>query len=271
MDSRLKMKICSVCKKTKQKSEFYARKASWDGLAPKCKDCDRLKKQDYVSRNLEKVRKTKKEWVEKNRDRVAKTKKDWAENNKEKSRISKKKYADNNKDKIKESRDKNKEKNKERARKNYEKRKHIISARNQQEPFRTIRNLKNKEWQKANKEVRKEQAKVRHATKMATNHLYKLRVKISKLIGISIRSKGWTKKSTTFQILGCTYEEFKVWIEDQFVEGMSWGNHGEWHLDHIVPVSYARNEEELLRLNRFDNFQPLWWLDNIKKGNRYIG
>jgi hypothetical protein len=71
--------------------------------------------------------------------------------------------------------------------------------------------------------------------------------------------------------LGCSYDEFKVHIEKQFLEGMTWANHGKWHLDHIIPVSYGLNESEVIALNHYTNFQPLWATDNMSKGNRYIG
>ncbi len=51
---------------------------------------------------------------------------------------------------------------------------------------------------------------------------------------------------------------------------MTWDNHGTyWHLDHKIPASWASSEEELYKLNHYTNFQPLYWLDNLIKGNRY--
>jgi hypothetical protein len=49
---------------------------------------------------------------------------------------------------------------------------------------------------------------------------------------------------------------------------MSWSNRELWHLDHIYPVSKALNEEHLIQLNHYTNFQPLWAEDNIRKGNK---
>jgi hypothetical protein len=49
---------------------------------------------------------------------------------------------------------------------------------------------------------------------------------------------------------------------------MDWNNQGQWHLDHIYPVSLATNETHLIKLNHYTNFQPLWAIDNIKKGNK---
>ena len=51
---------------------------------------------------------------------------------------------------------------------------------------------------------------------------------------------------------------------------MSWENAGQWHYDHIYPVSLAKDEEELIRLNHYTNFQPLWAEDNLRKGSKII-
>ena len=49
---------------------------------------------------------------------------------------------------------------------------------------------------------------------------------------------------------------------------MSFDNYGKWHLDHIYPVSLANTEEEIIKLNHYTNFQPLWAEENIRKRNR---
>jgi hypothetical protein len=50
---------------------------------------------------------------------------------------------------------------------------------------------------------------------------------------------------------------------------MSWENQGKWHLDHKTPISWSETEEEVVKLNHYTNFQPLWAEDNLSKGNRY--
>jgi hypothetical protein len=52
---------------------------------------------------------------------------------------------------------------------------------------------------------------------------------------------------------------------------MTLENHGEWHLDHIIPISSAETEEDIMLLNHYTNFQPLWWYDNLKKGAKILG
>jgi len=53
---------------------------------------------------------------------------------------------------------------------------------------------------------------------------------------------------------------------------MSWENYGRngWHVDHIIPLSSAKTEEEIYKLCHYTNLQPLWEVDNIKKGNKII-
>lgn len=51
---------------------------------------------------------------------------------------------------------------------------------------------------------------------------------------------------------------------------MTWNNYGKWHIDHIIPISSAKTEEEVIKLNHYTNLQPLWAKDNLKKGNKII-
>lgn len=46
-------------------------------------------------------------------------------------------------------------------------------------------------------------------------------------------------------------------------------NHGKWHLDHIIPLASANTEEDIIKLNHYTNFQPLWAKDNLSKGCKY--
>jgi len=68
-----------------------------------------------------------------------------------------------------------------------------------------------------------------------------------------------------FVILCCSYENFILHLESQFQDWMNWNNYGlyngtpnyGWDIDHVMPVSSATTEEELLMLNHYTNLQPL--------------
>ena len=70
--------------------------------------------------------------------------------------------------------------------------------------------------------------------------------------------------------LGCSMSCFKLYIENQFLPGMTWSNYGKWHLDHVIPVSHFDLTDRMQTLEAFNwlNYQPLWAIDNLKKNNR---
>ena len=136
--------------------------------------------------------------------------------------------------------------------------------------------LKNKEivkertktWSKNNKQKKSVRDAEYKKKRLSNDPLYKMSCSIRCLINISLRKFGYSKKSKTQEILGCSFLEFKRHIENQFKDGMGWHNKQLWHIDHITPVSSAKNESEILMLNNFKNLRPLWAKENISKGNK---
>ena len=244
------MKVCSKCKKEKELSLFSKQKKGKNGLHSYCKSCEK----EYRENNKEKLNEYFKEYYENNKEKLNEYFKEYYENNKEKHKEYCKEYRENNKEKHKEYRKEYYENNKEKIKeKHKEYRKEYYE--NNKEKIKEYRKGYLKEYTKQRKK---------------TDTLFKLRCTIRSLICTSIKKQGYTKQSKTCKILGCTYEEFKIHLENQFTDGMTWENQGEWHLDHIYPVSLAKDEEELIKLNHYTNFQPLWAEDNRKKSNKII-
>jgi hypothetical protein len=92
--------------------------------------------------------------------------------------------------------------------------------------------------------------------------LFKLACNTRRRIREIFKLQGYTKRSKTGLILGCDFVVFKLHIEQQFTFGMTWDNFGEWELDHIIPLSRATTEAELLQLNHYTNIAPMWGLYN---------
>lgn len=102
--------------------------------------------------------------------------------------------------------------------------------------------------------------------------IIKLKHRLSCRLREILKLKSLTKNKTYNNIIGCSPTFLKEYLEQKFTEGMSWDNHGlyGWHIDHIVPLSSAKTEEEVYKLCHYTNLQPLWSEDNLKKGKKII-
>lgn len=106
----------------------------------------------------------------------------------------------------------------------------------------------------------------RMSERRQTEPLYATKQSVSGLLRTCFKRKGFRKNSRTADILGCSIEQFKQHVERLFLPGMCFEKkQGMWHLDHIVPVSLARTEEEIAWLSRWENIRPMWGLENILK------
>lgn len=98
---------------------------------------------------------------------------------------------------------------------------------------------------------------------------FKLRHLLSSRIWQALKN---TKKvNSTIKLIGCSTNQLARHLESQFKDGMSWKNQGTWHIDHIRPlVTFDLTKEENQYLAcHYTNLQPLWNIDNWKKGGRY--
>ena len=93
-----------------------------------------------------------------------------------------------------------------------------------------------------------------------------------RLIKRTLKYLGTEKESTTIELLGYSPSQLKETIESKFVDGMSWSNYGEWHVDHKLPITHFNisemGDEEFMRCWSLDNLQPMWGIENIRKSNK---
>jgi len=171
-------------------------------------------------------------------------KKKWRLKNKEHLQQYRKEYYLKNKEYLKERVKEYNLKNKERIKKN-------------KKEYNKEYNLKNREhWNQYKRERKK------------TDPNYKLRTYLGTRIWWAL--KGIAKSKRTMKLIGCTIEELWAHLESKFTDGMTRENHGKWHVDHIKACSKfdLTDPEQQQICFHYTNLQPLWALDNIKKGNR---
>jgi hypothetical protein len=107
--------------------------------------------------------------------------------------------------------------------------------------------------------------------KYKNNPLYRMKVNLRKRISFYLKSKNLIKTNKTFDIIGCSPEFLKGYLEKKFTDGMCWELVGHYiHIDHIIPLSSAKTEKELIKLCHYTNLQPLWSEDNLRKSNKII-
>jgi hypothetical protein len=126
-----------------------------------------------------------------------------------------------------------------------------------------IKNSRKKSYERHGKQIAKlKYEKYKNNSVEYLKLLMRSRIrKITKILSIK-------KHKTSMEIVGCTPLELKNHLEKQFTLGMSWDNQGKWHIDHIIPLSSAKNEDDVYKLCHYSNLQPLWAIDNIKKGSK---
>ncbi len=158
----------------------------------------------------------------------------------------------------------------------YEKRKERfeILTTEQKEEYKIIRNEKSKKYLEGRKKdpeyklLLKKRRRERHIIRLNSDPLYKIKIAYSRRLNKYLR-RGKCDKSTNapyfLDKLGCSFEEFKIYLESKFEDWMSWENYGKyngelnygWDIDHINPLSNAKTEEEIYNLSNYTNLQPL--------------
>jgi hypothetical protein len=153
---------------------------------------------------------------------------------------------------------------------------------------------RNKEWQAANQDAyraykaqwyaaNKERAAVQTKARAPSTNaklrqrranepefaiLNRLRCRMRK----ALNACGAKRSASVFELIGCSPAEFRQHVEGQFIEGMTWDNRSDWHLDHKMPcASFDLTDPVHQRACfHYSNIQPLWGPENLRKSNRLL-
>jgi len=223
-------KRCSKCKQVKEVCFFSKNNTTKDKLHCSCKECDKKKYFENRERNIMNMRN----------------------------------YKKNNSEKLQEYYLQNQENYKQ-----YRKSKKDLTKVYMKEYY--LNNLeKRKKYLESTKQERNLKRNISEKKRRNSDSLFKLKIYVRNRIGFYLKKNTVTKRNNTFKIVGCTPQELKIYLEQKFIDNMSWENQGKWHIDHIIPLSSAKTEEELYNLCHFTNLQPMWAEENLRKGSKII-
>jgi hypothetical protein len=128
------------------------------------------------------------------------------------------------------------------------------------------------EYFQKNKEVIYKQRNSRNRERRKTDRAYCIKSNLRRRLNRYV--SGENKPSSAIEELGCSIDFLMKHLESQFTEGMTWDNRGlkGWHVDHIAPLA-SFDLEDKAQFNKachYTNLQPLWAIDNLKKGSKII-
>jgi hypothetical protein len=235
-----------MCQEEKILEDFTFDKGNKkDGRRASCKECCRKKNAEYIKANPDKKLESDKKSYEKLKEKKLAQKKEYYLLKKEEILLKRKEYHSNNKEKILENNRKYREANLEELR--Y---KNKMYHRNKAAELSAKRKIRVNSTP-----LRQFKERIRLLTKGA---FYRLKQ---------------DKRFNTHSILGADWHTVKEHFISQFKDEMTWEAFiaGEIHVDHIKPLASATTEEELVALCHYKNLQPLWALDNLKKGATFDG
>jgi hypothetical protein len=231
------MKKCKVCEIEKEFIEFRESKRHKDGYLNECKLCTSIKRREAYIKNYDKCRASNKTYYENNKEKI------YLMVDKEKKKLNDKNYNEKNIIKLRDKKKLYYENNKEEI---------LIK--------RKIYYDNNKD--KINKpNDRKRERKRLYYRKRKYQYVWR------EILRRTITQLKLNKNQTTLEILGYDYHLLKSYIESKFEYGMSWDNHGEWHVDHIIPISRFKEGTDAGVVNRLDNLRAMWATDNLVKQN----
>lgn len=104
-----------------------------------------------------------------------------------------------------------------------------------------------------------------------TDPEFKLLKTLRSRLGSAVKNQNAIKSDKTLELVGCSVPFLRGYLEAKFKTGMTWENHGEWHIDHIKPCASFNllDNKEQEKCFHYTNLQPLWCHENLSKGAKH--
>lgn len=251
----METKICNKCGKEKEISEFEFR-TDTHKYRNTCKECRKKYSQKWHKDNKEHI----KEYLKENKEYISERSKKYYERNKEHLKEYSKEFRNNNKEYYNNYNKEYKKTHKEE-----------ISGYNKEwlENHRNERRAYKKKYRIENKDLINSSRRIYQRKRLENDKLYKLKHQLRHLIGRSFERRGYKKNSKTEEIIGCDFDTFIKYLLETYKKnyGVEYDNKEKVHIDHIIPLSKAKTEEEVIKLCHYTNLQLLKAKDNIEKSD----
>lgn len=127
-------------------------------------------------------------------------------------------------------------------------------------------------WRKDNRKKISMKYKIYEENRKNVDPEFKLLHTLRSRLNSALKNKKAPKNIKTLDFLSCSCSFLINYLEAKFQEGMTWENHGQWHIDHIKPCAAFNilDEEELKKCFHYTNLQPLWAKENLIKGKKIL-
>lgn len=244
-------KVCEWCKEDKDINEFALRKKNGK-IKPRaeCKKCNSARRRElYRTKNKDVILARNKGYIKSRKSYKKEYDKKREADNKEKFQQQRKMQYLSNQEEIKRKRKVYYYKNKEK----------VIAI--------------NTDYVNRNKNKVRARQRVHHKERKQTDLQYSILKNLRSRVGSAIK-RGGKKCNKTIDLVGCTMSVLLEHLENKFKDGMNWNNYGlkGWHIDHIIPCSKfdMSKIKEQKKCFHFSNLQPLWWEENLKKGDKIL-
>ena len=128
-----------------------------------------------------------------------------------------------------------------------------------------------RDWKDANREYHNAQSVAYTLKRVKEDPEYRLLFALRRRLSKAVAKSGAVKSARTMELIGCSVDYLMAYLEVQFTDGMTWDNHGEWHIDHIRPcASFDLTDPAQQReCFHYSNLQPLWAADNLAKSDNW--
>jgi len=236
-------KVCTKCAERKPLADFHKHKSTRDGRRPECKTCERERQVKLYDERREQILAAGRERYRLNKASKALQNKAWSDANKDRHKTMQREWYLRNAEKL----------------------------RVKYREASAARRAKVGSWRSKNIERARELERERHR-RIRSDPVARMTGNVKRMVAFAM--KGRAKSGRTFDILGYSPEQLRVHLERQFLPGMNWENYGEWHVDHILPLSgfsyETTNCPDFRAAWALTNLRPMWAVDNIAKGAKRL-